>query len=729
MNQKKTDLMLNYNNYHTQKTMNKFLTMAVVILVLLMASCTKTDHKNTGIEMADAIYFGGDILTMEGNEPNYVEALAVKDGKIIFIGTKEEALKLQEKDKSKLIDLQGKTMLPGFLDAHSHYSNALLVANQCKLYAPPSGPGKDVPSIIAELKSFAAERSIPKGEMIMAYGYDDSAMPNGRLLNRDDLDAAFPDNPVRVDHVSMHGCVLNSLALKKYGISANTETPEGGVIVRKPGTKEPYGLIMETAFLPVAAMSEPMTAQQEIDYTIAGQMLFAENGITTAHEGATQVPQFETMKRASEAGANVIDVVAFPFVTDLDKILALQPLEQWTKYNNRFKLGGVKVTLDGSPQGRTAFFTKPYLTGGPGGEKNWRGEPTFPLEIAKEAIKKVYDLNLPMNVHCNGDASIDLFFEAYEYARNGDYSKEWNVTTIHTQFLRKDQIKKFVDYKIRPSFYTLHTYYFAEAHLANRGMEEAMYISPIRDAIDSGLTPTNHTDFVVAPLDQMMMLWSAVNRISRGGMEVGKDQCVTPYEGLKAMTEWVAYQYDEQDSKGTLKVGKLADLVILDKNPLKVNPMAIKEIKVLETIKEGTVIYPKATKTKQIKAKSFGKTVTWTAHTCDIGTINRAAHKLWTLQTLNGTEVKTAKLPTMKFEHGKVAVFGGINQLSASYALVNTSLKIGEVTSTKMAGDPKLMELENNFKKTLAAVDGFNLKDKNLELLVNGRVVATFRAD
>ena len=117
------------------------------------------------------------------------------------------------------MDLGGKTLLPSFLDAHSHYINSLLVANQCKLYAPPSGPGRDVESIVAELKKFAEDRKIPKGEVIIGYGYDDTVMPNGRLLNRDDLDAAFPDNPVRVDHVSMHGTVLNSLALEEVRLS------------------------------------------------------------------------------------------------------------------------------------------------------------------------------------------------------------------------------------------------------------------------------------------------------------------------------------------------------------------------------------------------------------------------------------------------------------------------------------------------------------------------------
>ena len=167
------------------------------------------------------------------------------------------------------------------------------------------------------------------------------------------------------------------------------------------------------------------------------------------------------------------------------------------------------------------------------------------------------------------------------------------MTMIHAQFTRKDQIPKYVEYKIRPSFYTLHTYYFAEAHIANRGTEQAMYISPMRDAIDAGLRPTNHTDFVVAPLDQMIMLWSAVNRISRAGAEIGPDQRVTPLEGLKAMTIWAAEQYGEQAQKGTLEAGKLADMVVLSANPLKVDNAAIKDIQVLETFKEGKSIYRK----------------------------------------------------------------------------------------------------------------------------------------
>ena len=574
--------------------------LACAALIVATTGCSrKTESSGSAASVgasaaaeqaADAIYVGGDILTINDAQPT-AEALAVKGGKILAVGARADVESAHKGDTTKVVDLAGKTLLPSFLDTHSHYVSALSVANQVKVYAPPAGPGKDVPSIVAAIDKFRTERAIPKGQLIQAYGYDDTVMPDGRLLNRDDLDQAFPDNPVLVGHVSMHGVVMNSAALKHFGISADTMTPPGGVIVRKPGSNEPYGLIMETAYLPVFSNLPQPTREQEIEFSRAAQTLYAEAGVTTAHEGATHATDLQVLKRATAAGANIIDVIAYPFITDLDKILEAAPLAGWGQYDNHLKIGGVKITIDGSPQGKTAFFTTPYLTGGPGGEKNWRGELSFPQDTVNQMVKRVYEMGVPLNLHANGDGAIDAFFKAHEFAAAGDLSKDRRVTMIHAQFTRKDQLDKYVQYKIRPSFYTLHTYYFYEAHLQNRGRDQAQYISPMRAAIDKGLHPTNHTDFYVAPIDQMFMLWSAVNRISRAGAEVGLDQRVTPLEGLKAMTIWGAEQYGEQGSKGSLEPGKLADLVILDRNPLKVEPMAIKDIKVVETIKEGKTIY------------------------------------------------------------------------------------------------------------------------------------------
>ncbi|WP_328350089.1 amidohydrolase [Mycobacterium sp. NBC_00419] len=538
---------------------------------------------------ADAIYTGGAIVTIDDANPS-AQALAVRAGRITAVGTRDEVL-AQRGPGTRMVDLDGATLLPGFLDPHSHYINSLTVANQVNVFAPPAGPGADVGAIVQALKSFRDSQQIPPGEMIVAYGYDDTLMPGGRTLHKEDLDADFPNNPVLVGHVSMHGAVLNSAAMRQFDITAATPTPPGGIIVRKEGSTEPDGLVMETAFLPIfAAMPKP-TPSQEIAWSQAGQLLYAAAGITTAHEGATHAADVELIYRAAEGGANLIDVVAYPFILELDEVLAQHPPQEFGSYRNRVKLGGVKVTLDGSPQGRTAYFTTPYLVDGPDGQHNWCGELGFSQDVVNGWFKQVYDLGLPLDIHANGDAAIDVALAAHEFAAANDLGRDRLTVMVHSQFVRPDQLQRYVEYKILPSFFTPHAFYFGDAHVQLRGKAQADFLSPMRAAIDLGLRPTNHTDFVVTPLNQMFVVWTAVNRVSRSGAVIGADQRVTPMEALKAITINAARQYREDDLKGSLEVGKLADLVVLDGNPLTVDPMAIKDIGVVETIKEGQTVY------------------------------------------------------------------------------------------------------------------------------------------
>jgi predicted amidohydrolase YtcJ len=567
-------------------TMKPLLLAVVAASVALVAGCNSVKPE----QAADTIYTGGTIITVNDAQPS-AEAVAVKDGKILMVGSSADVNKAHKGATTQMVDLTGKTLVPGFLDPHSHYINSLSVANQVNIMAPPAGPGKDIPSIVAALKQFRDDHKIPTGVLIQAYGYDENAMPQGVGLTRDDLDKDFPDNPVMVGHVSMHGAVLNSAAMKKYNITAKTKTPAGGIILRKPGSNEPSGLLMETAYLPVYSALPQPTREEEVEWSRGGQMLYAAAGITTAQEGLTHAADVALIQRAAAAGVHIVDVVSYPFILDLDAVLKNNPASSFGTYVNHVKLGGVKITMDGSPQGRTAYFTTPYLTGGPGGQKNWRGEPSFPEKEVKEWFKKVYDLGLPLNVHANGDAAIDMLLRAHEYAAAGDLSKDRHVTVIHSQFVRADQLDKYKAYSITPSLYTEHTFYFGDTHVLNRGKEQAFFESPMRAAIDKGLRPTNHTDFVVAPLDQMFVIWTAVNRISRGGVVIGPDQRVTAMEALKAITINAAYQYSEQSTKGSIAPGKLADLVILSGNPLTVPADGIKDIKVVETIKEGKSIY------------------------------------------------------------------------------------------------------------------------------------------
>jgi len=562
--------------------------LLLILGISLLFSCNKREKKLP--ENNAVVYYGGGILTMVGDKPEYAEAIAVKDGEILFVVASNEAMEIAG-GGHQMIDLKGKTLMPGFIDPHSHFINSLGMSVQANCSPSPVGKADDVQGVIEALKNLKEDKNIPEGELIMGYGYDDTVMPEGELLNRDHLDEAFPNNPVMVIHVSLHGAVLNSKAMEMYDISEDTETPPGGIIVRKEGTSEPYGLIMETAFLPIFSNLPKPTEEELMQQLKDGQMIYAEAGVTTAQDGASHIGDVEIFQKGADENALFIDVVSYPFITEFDTIFKLYRQEDFGKYNNRLKLGGIKITIDGSPQGRTALFTTPYLTGGPSGEENWLGESTFSQDEVNGMLKSVYEKGLQSLFHANGDGAIDMCIKAHEFASDGDPTKERRTTIIHSQFVRPDQLDKYVEYNLIPSFYTEHTFFFADAHIKNRGLEQASFISPMKTALEKGLEPTNHTDFNVAPIDQMMVVWTAVNRISRNGEVIGKDERISPYQALQAITSHAAYQYFEEDRKGTLEKGKLADLVILDANPLKVESMKIKDIKVVETIKEGQTIF------------------------------------------------------------------------------------------------------------------------------------------
>jgi predicted amidohydrolase YtcJ len=564
---------------------------ALLASTMLLAACGNTSGEVARAPGADLIITGGPILTMEGDQPAYVEAVVIDDGKIVFAGPAAEALK-QKVSGTVMKDLGGKLLLPGFIDPHSHFLDSLTMANRVNVSAPPVGPASNPDEIIAELKKAAAAKGLKPGELLLGWGYDENLMPKGTVLSRDMLDKAFPDNPVGIIHVSMHGAVINSKAMETYGYTDGMPTPPGGVIVRKDDGKSLQGLVMETALLPMYEKLPSPTPETEVAAAKAGQLIYAAAGVTTAQEGSTKAPVVAQMQRIAKQNGFIIDVVAYPFMLDLETVWKDTPPSEFGKYVNGFKLGGCKITSDGSPQGKTAWFTQPYLTGGPNGEKGWKGEPILPVDAMKKALKSCYDNNLQVLFHSNGDAAIDFLIEAHKFAAGADLAKDRRTVCIHCQFIRPDQLNQFAELNIIPALFTDHTFFFGDTHVKNRGLEQASFISPMKAARAAGLRPTNHTDAFVVPIDQMLTVWTAVNRPLRSGGTLGPDQRITPYEALQMITIDAARQYFEEDSKGSIKPGKRADLVILSADPNKVDPMTIKEIKVVETIKDGKTIWP-----------------------------------------------------------------------------------------------------------------------------------------
>ena len=565
-----------------------FVSALLLSSLLVLAACDRPAAD--GGEGADLILHGGPILTMEGDQPSYVEAVVIDDGKILFAGSQAEAMK-HKAAGTVVTDLAGKALLPGFIDPHSHFIDSLALADRVNVSAPPVGPASTPDEIVAALKAGAAAKGLKPGELLLGYGYDENLMPPGQPLSREILDKAFPDNPVGIIHVSMHGAVINSKAMDLFGYKDGMPTPAGGVILRKPGTEDLQGLVMEMGYLPMHAKIPAPDRAHELAAAKAGQLIYAAAGVTTAQEGATTAPMLQQLQRVAAQDGLIIDVIAYPFISDVEAILKANPPSGFGAYSKHLKLGGCKVTVDGSPQGKTAWFTTPYLTGGPGGEKGWKGEPGMPVEAVREMVKTCYDNNLQVLMHGNGDAAIDFIIATHKQVAAADPAADRRTVCIHCQFIRPDQIAEFTKLKIIPALFTDHTFFFGDTHIRNRGLKQASFISPMKAAIEAGLRPTNHTDAFVVPIDQMMTVWTAVNRPLRSGGVLGADQRITPYQALQAITTNAAYQYREEASKGSIAAGKRADLVILSADPTRVSPETIKDIKVLETMKDGKTIY------------------------------------------------------------------------------------------------------------------------------------------
>lgn len=573
---------------------NVFTLPLVLISFYAFLSCNAPSTQATRDNTADAIYYGGDIITMEGDSAIYAEAVAVKDGKIVFVGSKADAEKMKG-DSTVMNDLQGKTLLPGFVDSHGHLADAINAAGQANISSPPVGNCSSINDIITELQKCKAENNIKDGEWIFGWGYDDTQLNEKTPPTKVELDKAFPNNPVFIRHVSGHLGVANSLALKDGHIDKNTKDPDGGLILRMPGSTEPNGVLQEMAIHHFVDIINKTFSTQQAALLNKALMNYASVGVTTAQEGFSDAQTVSFLKTSAADNKLFIDVVSLSSFLDLEKNLTDTTM-RYGKYSNHLKFAGTKIVADGSPQGKTAFFTQAFLTPVPGCSHDCKGFPNVTQEQLNTLFDVAYKNKQQLFVHCNGDATMDMLLAAHEHAcktNDQPLDADRRTVVIHSNFVRKDQLVKYKAYNITPSFFTNHAYFWGDVHVENLGQERAFFLSPVHTADSLGIVYSNHTDNIITPINQIFTVWTAVNRQSRSGNIIGPNERATPYQALKALTINAAYQVFDDKIKGTLTVDKLADLVILDQNPLKVDPMKIKDIMVTETIKEGKTVYKK----------------------------------------------------------------------------------------------------------------------------------------
>jgi len=543
-----------------------------------------------GVEVAEQIWSGGPILTIADSQPR-AEAVAVKDGKILAVGSRSE-IERYRGEQTVMQDLDGRALLPGFVDAHGHAFMIGLQAISANLLSPPDGLVKNIKGLQDTLKQWASEHADTEKSigMILGFGYDDAQLAEQRHPTRNDLDEVSTEVPVLVIHQSGHIGVVNSKALELMGITAQTANPEGGVIRREDGSNTPNGVLEEAAFFgslikPFSKMSE----DQAQALFVAGTKLLAKYGYTTGQEGRATSTIVPFMQQASAAGKIPIDVVAYVDVLQ-DRDFIAKNADQ--SYTNGFRIGGAKLTIDGSPQGFTAYRDRPYYNPPKGYRADYHGYSAATPEQVFDSIDWAFKNNIQIITHANGEAASDMLLAAVKTAREKYGAKDRRAVLIHGQFLRKDQVATLDELDIFPSLFPMHTFYWGDWHRDRTvGPVNAENISPTGWVRERGMKFTSHHDAPVAFPDSMRVLSATVTRRSRSGDILGPHQRVDVMTALKAMTLWSAYQHFEEDSKGSIEPGKLADFVVLSKDPTSVDPEKLSELKVEQTIKNGKTIY------------------------------------------------------------------------------------------------------------------------------------------
>ena len=563
------------------------LSVALMGIMGCTAMQTATDESTDNA----TVYYNGNIITMAGDEPQMVEALVTRAGKIAYVGNLNSA---QSKySNAAQVDLKNQTLLPGFIDPHSHFGMVSNTVGQADLNPPPVGKIDSIDKMLQALKAYKKDNNIADGEWIFGWGYDETQLVEDRHPTKDEIDSVLPNNPVYLQHTSGHMGVANSKGLAAMDITAKSKAPEGGNIARVKGSNEPNGLVQETAMYPFVRNLLEVLAPKQAEFFDQTQDYYASNGVTTAQDGSTTRDAIKFFQSQADAGKLKIDLVSLAGVSDLDENLADKDFI-WKTYKNGFKVQGTKIIADGSPQGKTAYFSQPYLTPVPDCDKDCRGLPSVNQDELNGMFAKAYARDNQLFIHNNGDGATDMVIKAHEYAvkKTGQAAdKDRRTVPVHAQFARPDQLQAFKKYNMLPSFFTNHAYFWGDVHVKNLGKKRADFSSPIATADKMGLIYTNHSDDTVTPVDPMFTVWSAVNRTSRSGKIIGKNERASPYQALKAITSHAAYEYYEEDSKGTLTPGKLADLVILDANPLTIEASKLKDINVVTTIKAGKTIY------------------------------------------------------------------------------------------------------------------------------------------
>jgi hypothetical protein len=562
---------------------------------LLVAATTGALAQTTGERVVpQVVYVNGTVVTLDAGN-RMAQGVAILDNRIVAVGSGDE-MKALAGPSTRVVDLAGRTLLPGLYAAHDHFPGSGAEATGVvDLASPPVGRMTTVADIVAALKAKAS--GTPKGAWVRGRGYDDTLIKEMRHPTRADLDQASTDHPILITHVSGHLSVANSQALEIAGITRNTPQPAGGVIRMDPKTGEPDGVFEESGGLVGRHVPRPTEEQKWAGYARAVQD-YIEDGVTTivpAGGGRQSLIDHQIAISRGLMPFRIVTMLSGGDVRRGDAADAQSFAESAGLLpgfgGDTLKIGAIKLGADGSLQGYTGYLTKPYHTPFKG-DATYRGYPRLGREALTATVVRLHRAGYQVAIHGNGDASIDDIIHAFRQAQREFPRQDARHRIEHCQTAREDQLDAMKELGITPSFFVGHVYYWGDRHRdIFLGPDRGSRISPLKSALDRGIRFTVHDDTPVTPVSPLMLVWDAVNRLTSSGKVLGPDQRIPVVAALRAVTSDAAWQNFEEDRKGTIEPGKLADFVVLSENPLTIDPVKIRDIRVLETIVGGKTIY------------------------------------------------------------------------------------------------------------------------------------------
>ncbi|OGD11095.1 MAG: amidohydrolase [Candidatus Aminicenantes bacterium RBG_13_62_12] len=534
--------------------------------------------------MADIVILNARVWTGAASGPG-AEAVAVKGERIIGVGTTEEMKKLAGKS-TRLVDAGRGSLLPGLIDSHTHFLSGGFSLHSVQLRAASSR--EEFARLIAEKAG-----ELGKGAWVLNGEWDHELFNPVELPRRDWIDALTPDNPVCVNRLDGHMALCNSLALRLAGVGRETVAPPGGEIVRDPRTGEPTGILKDTAMNLVYRVVPEPSFEEKLGAARLALRHAAEHGLTTVHDmaDAGDFEVFQELLRKDELSCRV--VVYIP-VTEVD---VLRRLRMKTPFGSPLlKLGGLKGFVDGSLGSGTAFFFEPYADDPSRSNRGLLHGQMFPEGIMEERLLAVDKAGLQAAVHAIGDRANALLLDMFERieARNGGRDRRWRIE--HAQHLRPEDIGRFGSMKVIASVQPYHASDDGRWAENKIGRERCRTAYAFKSLLEGGATLALGSDWTVAPLDPIQGLWAAVTRRTLDGKNPDgwyPEQRLSLEEALRGYTWNGAFAEFAEKDKGSIEVGKLADLTVLDRDLFALPPEDINTARVLMTVMNGRVVYEK----------------------------------------------------------------------------------------------------------------------------------------